>query len=146
MSGQKRRASPSGAPPARHCAVSSRASHCPTLSGPGSHVRALPATGQAPASAAATTTLPAAPSARSAPGLAASPGSFAAVLVCSVSPSGLAGFPVAPAAAAATSHAASIAAALPRLVSSEGPPTLQEQQQLQFLWLRGGEAAHVHIA
>jgi hypothetical protein len=44
------------------------------------------------------------------------------------------------------SRAAGIAAALPRLVSGDGPPTQQELQQLQFLWLRGGEAALAHIA
>jgi hypothetical protein len=31
-------------------------------------------------------------------------------------------------------------------VSGEGPPTQQELQQLQFFWLRGGEAVHAHIA
>jgi hypothetical protein len=49
-------------------------------------------------------------------------------------------------AATATSRAAGVAVALPRLVNGEGPPTQQELRQLQFLWLRGGEAARVHIA
>jgi hypothetical protein len=31
-------------------------------------------------------------------------------------------------------------------VSGDGPPTQQELRQLQFLWFRGGEAAHAHIA
>jgi hypothetical protein len=39
-----------------------------------------------------------------------------------------------------------MAAALPQLVSGDGPPTQQELRQLQFLWLRGGEAARAHIA
>jgi ABC-type ATPase involved in cell division len=39
-----------------------------------------------------------------------------------------------------------MAAALPRLVSGDEPPTQQELRQLQFLWLRGGEAARAHIA
>ncbi len=49
------------------------------------------------------------------------------------------------AAATATSRAAGIAAALPWLVSGKGPPTQQELRQLQFLWLRGGEAARAHM-
>jgi hypothetical protein len=31
-------------------------------------------------------------------------------------------------------------------VSGKGPPSKQELWQLQFLWLRGGEAANAHIA
>ncbi len=167
MSSQKQRASPGGAPPACHRTVGSRASRRPSPSGPGSRVCAVPATGQAPASAAAAATLPAAPSTRLAPGLAASPVSLAAGLVHSVPPSGSARLPVAlaaavsaassalaslmvgggpSAAAAATSRAAGIAAALPQLVSGEGPPTQQEQRQLQSLWLWGGEAVRAHIA
>ncbi len=46
----------------------------------------------------------------------------------------------------ATSHAASIAAALPQLVSGEGPPTQPELRQLQFLWLWCEEAVRAYIA
>ncbi len=49
-------------------------------------------------------------------------------------------------AAAALSCATSIVATLPRLVSSEGPPTQQELQQLQLLLLWSGEMTYVHIA
>ncbi len=167
MSRQKQRASPGCAPPARHRAVASRASCRFAPSRPGSPVRVVPAIEQAPASATATATSPAAPSARSAPRLAAFPGSLAVGSVCHVPPSISARLPVAPAAAAsaarsalalllmgsgpfaaatATSRAAGIAAALPRLVSGKGPPTQQELRQLQFFWLRGGEATRAYIA
>jgi hypothetical protein len=154
MFSKKSPTSPGGAPPACRCAVSYCSSCCLALSGPGSSVRAVPATGQAPVFAAATTTSQAAPFAHSAPGLVASPSSLVAGSVRSVPPSDSAGSPVAPVAAAstasgallsslagggpfaataATSRAAGIAAALPWLVSGEGPPTQQELRQLQFI-------------
>jgi hypothetical protein len=87
--------------------------------------------------------------------------------VRSVTPSGSAILPIAPAAAAlavsdtlvsllagggssaaatAASRAVGIAVALPLLVGGKGPLTQQELHQLQFLWLRGGEAARAYIA